>query len=126
MSALQSDPESYVRGLTLSDDDVNEARVSERVPVDGAGRGAQALAQLRVATAGICDVIPLTAEDDFHVTSATMIVGNALLVDAQPESSGRGCTIDGPHPFFCPDISTTLRQRSVSVASIVANSMALP
>ena len=49
---------------------------------DGAGRGTQALAQLRAATAGICDVIPLTAEDDFHVTSATMIVGGALLVDS--------------------------------------------
>jgi AraC-like DNA-binding protein/mannose-6-phosphate isomerase-like protein (cupin superfamily) len=62
-----------------SNDDVNEARVS--VSADEVGRGAHALEQLRAATSGICDVIPLTAEDDFQITSATMMVGNALLVD---------------------------------------------
>ena len=45
------------------------------------GAGAHTLGQLRAATSGICDMIPLTAEDDFQVTSATMMVGNALLVD---------------------------------------------
>ena len=49
---------------------------------DEIGRGARALRQLRAATAGVCDVIPLTAEDDFHVSSATMMTGNALLVDS--------------------------------------------
>lgn len=33
--------------------------------------------------ARICDVIPLTAEDDFHVTTATIMTGNALLVDSR-------------------------------------------
>lgn len=45
-------------------------------------RGAQGLQRLRQATAGICDVIPLTAEDDFYVSSATIMAGNALLVDS--------------------------------------------
>jgi AraC-like DNA-binding protein len=34
-------------------------------------------------TADICDIIPLTAEDDFHVTSVTMMAGNALLIDTR-------------------------------------------
>jgi hypothetical protein len=45
-------------------------------------RGAQGLQRLRQATAGICDVIPLTAEDDFYVSCATIMAGNALLVDS--------------------------------------------
>lgn len=45
-------------------------------------RGSQGLQELRHATAGICDVIPMTAEDDFHVSSATIMAGNALLVDS--------------------------------------------
>ncbi len=49
---------------------------------DDVGRGADALKQLRTATAGVCDVIPLTAEEDFHVSSATIMTGNALLVDS--------------------------------------------
>ena len=44
--------------------------------------GAPGLQQLRQATTGICDVIPLTAEDDFYVSSATIMTGNALLVDS--------------------------------------------
>jgi AraC-like DNA-binding protein len=56
--------------------------VSESLSADDIARGAGALAQLRAATTGICDVIPLTAEDEFDVTSATRFVGNALLVDS--------------------------------------------
>ncbi|WP_244550263.1 AraC family ligand binding domain-containing protein [Bradyrhizobium sp. cf659] len=52
------------------------------MPADETGRGASALAQLRAATSGICDVIPLTADDDFHVSTATMALGNALLVES--------------------------------------------
>lgn len=42
-----------------------------------------ALKQLRAMTADICDVVPLTAEDDFHVTTVTMMTRNALLVDTR-------------------------------------------
>ena len=56
--------------------------MSESTVADDAGRGADALRELRAATADICDVIPLTAEDDFHVTTVTMMTGNALLVDS--------------------------------------------
>jgi AraC-like DNA-binding protein len=45
-------------------------------------RGALALSQLRKATRDICDVIALTAEDDFHATTTTVLVDNALLVDS--------------------------------------------
>lgn len=56
--------------------------MSESISAHEVGRGADALRQLRAATAGICDVIPLTAEDDFNVSSATIMTGNALLVDS--------------------------------------------
>ena len=56
--------------------------MSETMSADETGRGAPALAQLRAATSGICDVIPLTADDDFHVSTATMAFGNALLVES--------------------------------------------
>lgn len=45
-------------------------------------RGARALRQLRAATSGICDVIPVTSEDDFHVSSVTKATDNALLVNS--------------------------------------------
>ncbi|MDI3560753.1 helix-turn-helix domain-containing protein [Bradyrhizobium sp. Arg816] len=47
------------------------------------GRGVHALRQLRAMTADICDVVPLTAEDDFHVTTLTTMTRNALLVDTR-------------------------------------------
>jgi len=47
------------------------------------GRGPEALAQLRAMTADICEVIPHTAEDDFHVTTVTMMTRNALLIDTR-------------------------------------------
>ncbi|OAF11656.1 AraC family transcriptional regulator [Bradyrhizobium neotropicale] len=53
------------------------------MPADDGERGAAALAQMRAMTADICDVIPLTAEDDFRITTATMMIGNALLVDSR-------------------------------------------
>ncbi|TQF26452.1 AraC family transcriptional regulator [Bradyrhizobium sp. UNPF46] len=56
--------------------------MSETMSADETGRGAPALAQLRAATSGICDVIPLTADDDFHVSTATMAFGNALLIES--------------------------------------------
>ena len=58
------------------------ASLSESESAQDARRGADTLRQLRVATAGVCDVIPLTAEDDFDVTSVTMMTSNALLVDS--------------------------------------------
>ncbi|MCP3447847.1 helix-turn-helix domain-containing protein [Bradyrhizobium sp. CCGUVB14] len=57
--------------------------MNENMLADTPGRGAFALAQLRAMTADICDVIPLTADDDFHVTSLTMMTRNALLVDTR-------------------------------------------
>jgi AraC-like DNA-binding protein len=45
-------------------------------------RGLPALTQLREAARDICDIIPLTAEDYFHATTATVMVDNALLVDS--------------------------------------------
>ncbi|QOG16318.1 MULTISPECIES: helix-turn-helix domain-containing protein [Bradyrhizobium] len=57
--------------------------MNESMLADIPGRGASALKQLRAMTADICDVIPLTAEDDFHVTTATMMTRNALLIDTR-------------------------------------------
>ena len=67
------------------DADVSES-ISTNDMMDGPPsdpeRGAQALKAFRAHTVDICDVIPLTAEDDFHITNATMMTGNALLVDS--------------------------------------------
>lgn len=57
--------------------------MSETAPADDVGRGASALSRLRASTADICDVIPLTAEDDFRITTATMMTGDALLVESR-------------------------------------------
>ncbi|GMO95058.1 helix-turn-helix domain-containing protein [Bradyrhizobium sp. TM239] len=59
------------------------AVANESTPADDGERGSSALAQLRAMTADICDVIPLTADDDFHVTSLTKMTGNALLVETR-------------------------------------------
>ena len=48
---------------------------------DDPERGALALAQLQAMTADICDVIPHTAAADFHITTTTVMAGNALLVE---------------------------------------------
>jgi AraC-like DNA-binding protein len=53
------------------------------MPADIPGRGVDALRQLRAMTADICDVVPLTTEDNFHVTTVTMMTRNALLVDTR-------------------------------------------
>jgi AraC-like DNA-binding protein len=50
--------------------------------VDDVERGPRALRQLRAATSDICDVIPFTSEDDFHVSSVTRAADKALLVDS--------------------------------------------
>ncbi|MET4717773.1 AraC-like DNA-binding protein [Bradyrhizobium japonicum] len=57
--------------------------MNETMLADIPGRGVDALKQLRAMTADICDVVPLTAEDDFHVTTVTMMTRNALLVDTR-------------------------------------------
>ncbi|MET4203612.1 helix-turn-helix domain-containing protein [Bradyrhizobium sp. LA6.12] len=57
--------------------------MNETMPADIPGRGVDALRQLRAMTADICDVVPLTTEDDFHVTTVTMMTSNALLVDTR-------------------------------------------
>jgi AraC-like DNA-binding protein len=56
--------------------------VNETTPVDDVERGASALKQFRIATIDICDVIPHTAEEDFHITTVTKMTGNAVLVDS--------------------------------------------
>jgi AraC-like DNA-binding protein len=56
--------------------------LSESTVVNAPARVEYTLQQLRTATAGICDVILLTEEEDFHVSSGTMATGNALLVDS--------------------------------------------
>ncbi|MGY4301427.1 hypothetical protein ACVWXN_009522 [Bradyrhizobium sp. i1.4.4] len=57
--------------------------MNETMPADIPGRGVDALRQLRAMTADICDVVPLTTEDNFHVTTVTMMTRNALLVDTR-------------------------------------------
>jgi AraC-like DNA-binding protein len=61
----------------------DETRVSESIAALDIRRGADGLSGLRAAIAGICDVIPLTAEDDFHFSSKTILTGHALLVDSE-------------------------------------------
>jgi AraC-like DNA-binding protein len=82
-------PDSRRFGLASSNVDAG-ANVSETSsaddltdgPVADPGRGVDALSQLRAATVDICDVIPLTAEDDFLITTLTTMTGNALMVDS--------------------------------------------
>jgi AraC-like DNA-binding protein/mannose-6-phosphate isomerase-like protein (cupin superfamily) len=50
---------------------------------DDPGRGPEALAHLRAMTVDICEVIPRTAEDEFHVTTVTRMTRNALLIDTR-------------------------------------------
>ncbi|MHB0771835.1 helix-turn-helix domain-containing protein [Bradyrhizobium sp. 5.13L] len=50
---------------------------------DNPGRGPEALAHLRAMTVDICEVIPRTAEDEFHVTTVTRMTRNALLIDTR-------------------------------------------
>lgn len=59
------------------------AVANESMPADDGERGPGALAQLRAMTTDVCEVIPLTAEDDFHITTVTKMAGNALLVDSR-------------------------------------------
>lgn len=50
---------------------------------DDPEHGPSALRQLRAMTVDICDVIALTDENDFHITTTTVMAGNALLVDSR-------------------------------------------
>ena len=59
------------------------AVANESMPADDGERGPAALAQLRAMTVDVCEVIALTAEDDFHMTTVTTMAGNALLVDSR-------------------------------------------
>jgi AraC-like DNA-binding protein len=88
---------------------VDETAVSGTTLGDDVGRGASALSALRESIADICDVIPLTAEEDFHITTTTMMTGNALLVDSHgtaleydrtPAHIARG-GLDHYHVTFC-------------------------
>lgn len=59
------------------------AIANENMPANEGERGLAALAQLRAMTIDVCDVNPLTAEDDFHMTTVSTMAGNALLVDSR-------------------------------------------
>lgn len=50
---------------------------------DDPEHGPSALRQLRAMTVDICDVIALTDENDFHITTTTVMAGNALLVNSR-------------------------------------------
>jgi AraC-like DNA-binding protein len=59
--------------------------VDESTPDDGTRdglRGPEAIKGLRVELTDICDLIPLTPEEDFHFTSRPRMVGNVLLVES--------------------------------------------
>lgn len=59
--------------------------MSDGAAGEGGNRGAEALKAFREATVDICDVIPLTAEGDFEISSdlsaIAIAAGSALLVD---------------------------------------------
>jgi AraC-like DNA-binding protein len=63
-----------------------DGAANESTPPEDRGRdgirGPDAVKALRVELADICDLIPLTAEEDFHFTSRTSMTGNALLVES--------------------------------------------
>lgn len=74
---------AFVRATGVIGDGMDGAVANESLPADDGERGPGALAQLRAMTTDVCDVIPLTAEDDFHISTATAMAGNALLVDSR-------------------------------------------
>ena len=53
------------------------------MPIEEPGHGARALATMRAEARDICDIIPLGADDDFHVTTVTMMTSNAVLFDSR-------------------------------------------
>jgi AraC-like DNA-binding protein len=61
--------------------------VNERPPPDDGTRdslrGSDAVKALRVELTDICDLIPLTPEEDFHFTSRPRMTGNVLLVESR-------------------------------------------
>jgi AraC-like DNA-binding protein len=56
--------------------------MSESLSAKGLECGARALERLRAATSDICEVVPRTDEDDFHVSHATRVIDGALLADS--------------------------------------------
>lgn len=62
---------------------MDDTALNVSMAADIPGRGLEALARLRAMTIDICEVIPHTAEDDFHVTTVTMMTRNALLIDTR-------------------------------------------
>jgi AraC-like DNA-binding protein len=56
--------------------------MSECLSAKGLECGAPALKRLRAATSDICEVVPRTDEDDFHVSHATRVIDGALLADS--------------------------------------------
>ncbi|MGX1166863.1 AraC-like DNA-binding protein/mannose-6-phosphate isomerase-like protein (cupin superfamily) [Bradyrhizobium sp. USDA 372] len=62
---------------------MDDTALNVSMAADIPGRGPEALARLRAMTIDICEVIPHTAEDDFHVTTVTMMTRNALLIDTR-------------------------------------------
>lgn len=52
------------------------------MPNEERGRGLFALATMRAEARDICDIIPLGPETDFHVTTQTMMMSNAVLLDS--------------------------------------------
>ncbi|MGT2439102.1 AraC-like ligand-binding domain-containing protein [Bradyrhizobium betae] len=81
---LAADLEKSVAcGRSASRGDVDGTALNESTAADGPGRGPEALARLRAATVDICEVIPRTTEDEFHVTSVTRMIRNALLIETR-------------------------------------------
>lgn len=60
---------------------MNESQPPDDGMRDGL-RGPEAVKGLRAELTEICDLIPLTAEEDFHFTSRPRMVGNVLLVES--------------------------------------------
>ena len=114
------------------------AVANESMPADDGERGPDALAQLRAMTTDVCDIIPLVAEDDFHITSATAMAGNALLVDSRitdveydrtPAHIARG-GMDHYHVTLCLEgemrFSSGRREVTLGPGDIVLLDMAQP
>lgn len=57
--------------------------MSGTTPADDIGCGLLALRRLRAETADLCEVIPLSADDDFHITTVTLMTINAVILDSR-------------------------------------------
>lgn len=61
---------------------MNGETLKEGMPQDSR-RGLQALTRLRAETRDICDVLPLTSDDEFHITTLTKTTSGAVLIDSR-------------------------------------------